>query len=184
MILDFRTDFLTILTTRGDEGNWVTMKGSMSKTNRSCLVYSFNDRQLLLQLHVCECTVGVDVGDGTTIFLMSIFSYIVMGCIVLGRQMNVYFTTIVCPNTPTFVGMDVRFCTMKIHDSLKTCPQTITFIVTHRTDVQPYFCICIRTSHPNITILHKFTLCCCDSAATLALLAKAKSKQQFVVGLE
>ena len=43
---------------------------------------------------MCECTVGVDVGDGTTTFLKSILSNIVMGCIVLGRQMNVDFGTI------------------------------------------------------------------------------------------
>ena len=38
---------------------------------------------------VCECTVGVDVGDGTTIVLKSIPPNVVMGCIVLGRQMYV-----------------------------------------------------------------------------------------------
>ena len=32
---------------------------------------------------VCECTVVVDVGDGTTIALTPILSNIVMGCIVL-----------------------------------------------------------------------------------------------------
>jgi predicted small secreted protein len=78
--------------------------------------------------YVCECTVGVDVGDGTTI-LRSILSNIVMGCIVLGRQMNVDFTTTGCTNAMTFVGMDVRFCTMKIHDSATICPQTIPSIV-------------------------------------------------------
>jgi predicted small secreted protein len=67
---------------------------------------------------VCECTVGVDVGDGTTMALFSIISNIVIGCIVLGRQMDVYFSTTACTNTTTFVGMDVRFCTMKIHDSI------------------------------------------------------------------
>ena len=51
---------------------------------------------------MCECTVGVDVGDGTTILLKSILSDIVMGCIVLGRQMNVDFSMIICINT-TFV---------------------------------------------------------------------------------
>jgi hypothetical protein len=50
----FRTDFLTNvlkLQRIGREGNWVTMKGSTS-TNRSCLVYSFNNRHRLLQLRV------------------------------------------------------------------------------------------------------------------------------------
>ena len=53
--LGFRTHFLMILLQRiegEDEGNWVTMKGSTSKTNSSCLVYSFNGRLLLLQLRV------------------------------------------------------------------------------------------------------------------------------------
>jgi hypothetical protein len=63
--------------------------------------------------YVCECTVGVDVGDGST---STILSNVAMGCIVLGRQMNVYFG-IECINTTIFVGMNVRFCTMKIHDS-------------------------------------------------------------------
>jgi hypothetical protein len=45
--------------------------------------------------------------------------------------MNVYFGTIVCMNTTSFVGMDVRFCTMKIHDSTIMCNQTIHFIVVH-----------------------------------------------------
>ena len=75
---------------------------------------------------MCECTVGVDVGNGTTIALMSILSNVAMGCIVLGRQMNVYFATIGCSNTIIFVGMDVRFCTMKIHDSSTSCTYTIT----------------------------------------------------------
>ena len=39
--------------------------------------------------YVCECAVGVDVGDGSTTVLISILSNVVMGCIVLGRQMNV-----------------------------------------------------------------------------------------------
>ena len=45
-------------------------------------------------MYVCECTVGVDVGDGTTKLLKSIkliLVIVVMKCIVLGRQMNVYF---------------------------------------------------------------------------------------------
>ena len=69
---------------------------------------------------VCECAVGVDVGDGTTIALTPILSNIVMGCVVLGRQMNIYFSIVGCNNTIKFVGMDVRFCTMKIHDNIKT----------------------------------------------------------------
>ena len=77
--------------------------------------------------YVCECTVGVDVGDGTTIGvvitgLISITSNIVMRCIVLGGQMNLYFGMIVCTNAMMFVGMKVRFCTMKIHDSMMKCP--------------------------------------------------------------
>ena len=35
-----------------DEGAWVVLKGSKSRRNRSCLVYSFNNRRLLLQLRV------------------------------------------------------------------------------------------------------------------------------------
>ena len=80
---------------------------------------------------VCECTVGVDVGDGSTTVLFSILPNIVMRCIVLGKQINVYFGTIVCTNATTSVGMDVRFCTMKIHDSMVTCSQTIQSIVVH-----------------------------------------------------
>ena len=38
---------------------------------------------------MCECAVGVDVRDGTTILLDSIVAHVVMGCIVLGRQMKV-----------------------------------------------------------------------------------------------
>ena len=84
-----------------------------------------------LQLRVCECAVGVDVGDETTNHLNSIPSNVVMGCIVSGRQMNVYLGTIVCTNTITFVGIDVRVCTMKIHDSMIKCPQTMSSIVVH-----------------------------------------------------
>ena len=40
---------------------------------------------------MCECSIGVDVRDGTTILLISILSNIAMGCIVLGRQMSVDF---------------------------------------------------------------------------------------------
>ena len=68
-------------------------------------------------IYVCECTVGVDVGDGTTSPLFSI-NNIVMGCIVLGRQMNVYSGTTPCTNSTLFVGMDVRFCTMQFDDSM------------------------------------------------------------------
>ena len=49
--------------------------------------------------YVCECTVGVDVRDGTTTSLISIVVRVVMGCIVLGRQMNVDFSILVCINT-------------------------------------------------------------------------------------
>ena len=59
--------------------------------------------------HVCECAVGVDVGDGTTTVLTSIVVHVVMGCIVLRRQMNVDFSIVDCINTTLFVGMDVRF---------------------------------------------------------------------------
>ena len=72
---------------------------------------------------MCECTIGVDVRDGTTIVLISAVAHVVMGCIVLGRQMNVDFSIVVCNNTILFVGMDVRFCTMKIHDSTIPCSQ-------------------------------------------------------------
>jgi len=44
--------------------------------------------------------------------------YVVMRCIVLGRQMNVHFSICMCINTIPFVGMNVRFCATKIHDSL------------------------------------------------------------------
>ena len=81
---------------------------------------------------MCECTVGVDVSDGAAIFLKSIFFNIVMCCIVLGRQMNVDFGIFVCKNTTLFVGMDVHFCTMKIHDSIAICMQTFLPIVVHR----------------------------------------------------
>ena len=49
--------------------------------------------------YVCECTVGVDVGDGTTTDLKSILFNVVVGCIVLGRQMNIYFAMLNCNNT-------------------------------------------------------------------------------------
>jgi len=88
---------------------------------------------------MCECPVGVDVGDGTIKVLKSIHSIIAMGCIVLGRQMNVYFGMTGCQNATTFVGMDVRFCTMKIHDSMAICMQTTLSIMVHRRVVQSYF---------------------------------------------
>ena len=47
---------------------------------------------------MCECTVGVDIRDGTTTLLKSIVAHVVMGCIVLGRQMNVDFTIVECKN--------------------------------------------------------------------------------------
>ena len=50
---------------------------------------------------MCECAVGVDVRDGSTLVLISILSNVVMGCIVLGRQMNVDFSIAVCPNKDT-----------------------------------------------------------------------------------
>ena len=49
---------------------------------------------------VCECSVGVDVRDGTdTPSIFTIISAIVMGCIVLGRQMKVHFGMPVSTNT-------------------------------------------------------------------------------------
>ena len=75
---------------------------------------------------MCECTVGVDVRDGTTILLTSILPCVVMRCIVLERQMNVDFSISNCTNTIHFVGMNVRFCTMKIHDSMVHCKQPMT----------------------------------------------------------
>ena len=38
-----------------------------------------------------ECAVGVNVGDGTTSLLKPV-PFVVMDCIVLGRQMYVYLT--------------------------------------------------------------------------------------------
>jgi hypothetical protein len=101
-----------------------------------------------------------------TSFLNSIFSNIVMGCIVLGRQMNVDFATSGCTNAIAFVGMDVRFCTMKIHDSIIPFIQTRPSIVVHLAVVQSCFCICTITVHSITTIFHKFTLCCCNSGTT------------------
>ena len=59
--------------------------------------------------------------------------------------MNVYFGTTVCMNIITFVGMDVRFCTMKIHDSMIIYNQTIKSIVVHLAVVKSCFYICITT---------------------------------------
>ena len=56
-----------------------------------------------------ECTVGVDVRDGTTPVLKSILSNVVMGCIVLVRQMNVYFGTGCCIYAIRFVPCLVIF---------------------------------------------------------------------------
>ena len=73
---------------------------------------------IYLYNYVGECTVGVDVGDGTTNFLNSIVSNIVIvidGVHCVGKaNMNVHFGKIGCSNTTTFVGMNIRFCT--IHD--------------------------------------------------------------------
>ena len=54
---------------------------------------------LVVYNYVCECTVGVDVRDGTTCLLISIGVPVVMGCVVLGRQMNVDFSISFCINT-------------------------------------------------------------------------------------
>ena len=45
---------------------------------------------------MCECAVGIDVRDRPTTCLFSILPIVVVGCIVLGRQMNVDFAMIVC----------------------------------------------------------------------------------------
>ena len=106
---------------------------------------------------MCECSIGVDVRDGTASVLHSIVAHVVMGCIVLGRQMNVDFSISVCKNTPQFVRMKIRFCTMKIHDSMISCNQTIISIVVHLAIVQSYFCICTKNRNPNFTILRNIT---------------------------
>jgi hypothetical protein len=114
--------------------------------------------------YVRECTVGVDVRDGTTLDLKSVLSNIVMGCIVLGRQMDVYFATTECNNTISFVGMDVRFCTMQIHDSTTLCNQPTISIVVHLAVIQSNVCICITTVYPTTSnIFQKLTSCCCSS---------------------
>ena len=107
--------------------------------NTSCYKFTwFIHLIIIVVVYVCECTIGVDVRDGTILCLTSVLFNIVMGCIVLGRQMNVYFTTTTpCRNTISFVRMDVRFCTMKIHDSAVTCNQTRIYIVMHRAIIEP-----------------------------------------------
>jgi hypothetical protein len=95
--------------------------GVVDSSDMPVLVCSINTCTVVIIVvfnYVCECTVGVDVGDGPTPKLMSILSGILMGCIVLRRQMNVDFATRVGQNTMLFVGMDVRFGTMQIHDSI------------------------------------------------------------------
>ena len=72
-------------------------------------------------VYMCECSIGVHVRDGTTIFLISIVVHVVMGCIaVLGRQMNVDFSISDCKNTIPFVGMDVCFCTPRTSTTLNS----------------------------------------------------------------
>ncbi len=117
--------------------------------------------------YMCECAVGVDVRDGATTLLSSIVVQVVMGCIVLGRQMNVDFTIFVCKDTHFFVGMDVHFCTMKIHDSMRICSQPVHSIVVHRRIIQSDFCIGTKTTNPTLTILHKITSCCCSSGTII-----------------
>ena len=78
-------------------------------------------RPQLLRVYMCECSIGVHVRDGTTIFLISIVVHVVMGCIaVLGRQMNVDFSISDCKNTIPFVGMDVCFCTPRTSTTLNS----------------------------------------------------------------
>ena len=75
---------------------------------------------------MCECAIGVYVCDGAAVQLPPIVALVVMGCIVLGRQMNVDFSITSCSNTFMFVGMDIRSCTMKIHNRTIKCKQTTT----------------------------------------------------------
>ena len=114
--------------------------------------------------YVCECTVGVDVGDGTRrgtkhSFLNSIPSIIVMRCIVLERQMNVDFGMAACRNTTLFVGMDVRFCAMKIHDSMVLCIQTSISIVVHRAIIQLLFLVPLSQQH-NVNLWRMVVMGC------------------------
>ena len=118
-------------------------------------------------MYVCECSVGVDARNGTTLQLESVTFNIVMGCVVLGRQMNVDFSMSECMDTKHFVGMDARICSMKIHDSTIMCKQTINSIVVDRRIVQSYYCIDINTNNPTLTILHKITSCCCNSGTAI-----------------
>ena len=58
VVLEFRTQLLMdcvckLQELREDEGTWIALKGSKSRRNRFCLVYSFNNRLLLIQLRVC-----------------------------------------------------------------------------------------------------------------------------------
>ena len=101
--------------------------------NLPAVIYNYDYDYLYdaLPVYVCECTVGVDVDDGAAFFLMSILSNITMGCIVLGRQTDVDCTTTARINTMTFIGMDVRFCSMKIHDSMILYQQPRPVIVVH-----------------------------------------------------
>ena len=70
---------------------------------------------------------------------MSVLSIVVMGRIVLERQMNVYFAIKVYQHTMLFVTIDVCFCTMKIDDSIITCHQTIPSIVVYLAIVNLFF---------------------------------------------
>ena len=107
------------------------------------------------------------------IVLISIPSNIVMGCVVLGKQMDVYVSPSDCANTILFVGMDAHFRTIQIHFTRRTkYIQTInrTSIVVHcgaSCNVQSFNLtsyIGTKTFNPIFTILHKITsLCCCNS---------------------
>ena len=96
-------------------------------------------------MYVCECSVGVDARNGTTLQLESVTFNIVMGCVVLGRQRNVDFSMSECINTKHFVGMDARTCSMKIHDSRINCIQTKLSTVVHRRIIQSYTFVLILT---------------------------------------
>ena len=109
------------------------------------------------------CTVAVDVRDQPIKMSHPVLSNIVVGCIVLGSQTNVDFSTTDHINATTFVGMDVCFCTVKIHDSNITCMQTIISIVVHLAIVKSCICIFTTTNNPIFTIFQKFTSCRCTS---------------------
>ena len=105
-------------------------------------------KKIVFLFYVCECTVGVDVGDGTTILLNSILSNIVMGCIVLGRQMNVDFGTIGCINT---IDVCWNGCPFLYHEDPRQhdhMQPNHASIVVHLAVVQSCFCICTMTEHP------------------------------------